>query len=115
MMMHVLTLVTGLLFIVLGVPPYRGKVRPNMWYGLRTEETLADPAVWYRANRAAGRDMVVLGAVLVFASAVLLALGDTLPMEVHIMIGAAVLLGTVAVFLIRSLRIVGELGRGRHP
>jgi len=36
-------------------------VRPNRWYGVRSEATLRDEALWYAANRAAGRDLVVAG------------------------------------------------------
>ena len=42
----------GLPFLGLGVPPLRGRVRPNPWYGRRTEKTLSDEEVWYCGWRA---------------------------------------------------------------
>ena len=70
-------LAVGLLFVGLGVPLARGRVRPNHLYGCRTRATLADERVWYEVNRAAGRDMIAGGlfvaacalAVLAFARA----------------------------------------------
>lgn len=38
---------------------------PNRWYGLRLPATFADEQVWYDANAVGGRDMMLLGAVLV--------------------------------------------------
>ena len=52
----------GLLYIALGVPLLRRRVRRNMWYGLRVGETLANDEVWYEANAICGKQFVVLGA-----------------------------------------------------
>jgi len=54
----------GVLLIALGLPLARGRVRPNRLYGLRSRETLADEAIWYRANALLGRGQVALGATL---------------------------------------------------
>jgi hypothetical protein len=62
--------VVGALAVALAVPLIRGRVAPNGVYGLRTPETLADPAVWYPANRRSGWDLVAFGAaVMVWAAA----------------------------------------------
>ena len=55
----------GILLIGLGWPMAARRVRPNRWYGLRIPATFADERVWYDANAVAGRDMVVLGVVVV--------------------------------------------------
>lgn len=55
----------------LGIPLWVAMVKPNRFYGLRTAATLADEAVWYAANRATGRDLVVAGGVSLFLSAFL--------------------------------------------
>ena len=54
----------GLVFLGLGWPLYRGKVKPNHWYGLRVGETMEDERVWYAGNAYSGRDFVVLGAMV---------------------------------------------------
>lgn len=60
----------GLLSVGLGVPLLRGRVRPNSWYGCRTEKTLSDEEVWYAVNRVTGRDLVACGVALVACSLV---------------------------------------------
>jgi hypothetical protein len=55
----------GVLLIVLGWPLATRRVRLNRWYGLRVPATFADPQIWYDANAAAGRDMMLLGAAIV--------------------------------------------------
>lgn len=51
----------GLLFIALGVPLLRRRVKPNIWYGLRSPETLADERLWFDANARLGRNQILLG------------------------------------------------------
>ncbi len=65
----------GVLFIALGVPLLRGRVRPNFWYGCRTEKTLSDERVWYAVNRATGRDLVAAGVAVVVSSLALIIFG----------------------------------------
>jgi uncharacterized membrane protein len=66
-----LFLFTGLLFVALGIPLALRRVPPNRAYGIRVRSTFADERVWYDANAASGRDMIVTGAVVVIAAAVL--------------------------------------------
>lgn len=61
----------GLLLALLGVPLLRRRIPPNALYGLRIRATLEDERVWYEANEATGRDVVVFG--LLFAGAALVA------------------------------------------
>lgn len=61
--MIVFMLGLNLVFVALGWPLYRGKVKPNSLYGLRVGETMEDERVWYAANAESGRDFIVLGAV----------------------------------------------------
>ena len=37
----------GVLYVGLGVPLLRGRVRSNQWYGHRTRKTLSDEKIWY--------------------------------------------------------------------
>jgi uncharacterized membrane protein len=63
----------GVVFVAGGIPLWRGRVRPNFWYGCRTQRTLSDERVWYAVNRVTGRDLIVGGAAtIVCAVAVLL-------------------------------------------
>jgi uncharacterized membrane protein len=65
----------GFLFVGLGVPLLRGRVRPNSWYGCRTEKTLSDEKIWYAVNRVTGRDLIAAGVAVVAVSFLLLAFG----------------------------------------
>jgi len=58
----------GLFSIVGGGPLASRRVRPNRWYGLRIRATLADEHVWYEANAATGRDLILPGSVLLVAA-----------------------------------------------
>jgi uncharacterized membrane protein len=55
------------LMMVLAVPLIRGRVRPNLIYGLRTPKTLGDEGAWYRANAYGGRLLFGSGLVQLVA------------------------------------------------
>lgn len=61
----------GLLFLVLGIPLALGRVPPNGTYGFRTAKTLSNPTIWYAANRSAGYDLIVGGAIIAVAALLL--------------------------------------------
>jgi hypothetical protein len=63
----------GLLLMGLGWPMAACRVPPNRWYGLRVPATFADER---EANAVAGRDMMILGAVIVVVALVLVRLVD---------------------------------------
>jgi uncharacterized membrane protein len=58
----------GLLFIILGIPLYLKKIKPNGIYGFRTEKTMSDPNIWYAVNRTGGIDMCIAGLVIILGS-----------------------------------------------
>ena len=66
----------GLALAALGWPMATRRVGPNRWYGVRLPATFADQQVWYDANAVAGRDMIVLGAVIVVVAVALPRLTD---------------------------------------
>jgi uncharacterized membrane protein len=89
----VFPLVSGVV-AALGIPLWVGMVPPNRFYGVRTAATLADESLWYAVNRAAGRDMVIVGGVTFLLAVALpeLGLGGTayaLLMALVLVAGAA--------------------------
>jgi len=102
----------GALLIVLGIPLAYRRVRPNAFYGLRIPATFADERVWYEANALTGRDITVVGAVLI---AVALGLPHVLrlPPEGYVGICTAVLLGGTLGSTIRAWRLANRLWRER--
>ena len=71
----------GLLLAGIGVPFWMGKIGPNPWAGARTAKTLADPGVWYPANRTMGRDLVLCGGFLLLTTAVAFSLRHDVPFD----------------------------------
>jgi uncharacterized membrane protein len=98
------TLVFPLLSAVLaglGIPLWVAMVKPNRFYGLRTAATLKDEALWYAANRATGRDLVVSGFLLLLLSV-------ALPLEgvaYALLMTGALLLASALVVLIALARV----------
>ena len=54
----------GLLEGGLSVPLILEKIPPNYLYGFRTPKTLSSRELWYKANKYAGRELLVAGAIL---------------------------------------------------
>jgi uncharacterized membrane protein len=54
-------LLLPLLFAAIGLPMALQMVPPNVFYGIRTSETLASEQVWYAANYWAGVVAIILG------------------------------------------------------
>ena len=67
--------ILGLVLIVLSLPLILRRVPPNPLYGLRVSATFKDEQVWYDANAASGRDMLVLGIAVELLGVVLSVLG----------------------------------------
>ena len=109
---QILFSVVGLVSVVVGLPLARRSVRPNRWYGLRVPATFADEHVWYEANAVTGRDLMLLGAVLL-----LLALG--LPRVATISRGAYAVTCTIVLVIgsmistVRGWRLANRLLRER--
>ncbi len=92
----------GLLFVGLGVPLLRGRVRPNSWYGCRTEKTLSDEKVWYAVNRVTWRDLVAAGIAVVTCSLLLLAFGRGMNPDRAVLALLFVLLLSVVIMAVDS-------------
>jgi uncharacterized membrane protein len=50
-------------FFIVSIPLALGMIPRNRFYGFRTKRTLADDAVWYRVNRAAGFGIMIASAI----------------------------------------------------
>ncbi len=62
----------GILFILLGIPMYAGRVKPNGLYGFRTPKTFSSEPIWYAANRFAGKEIIRAGRTIVVCSTIFL-------------------------------------------
>jgi uncharacterized membrane protein len=104
--------VLGVLLAALGWPMAARRVRPNRWYGLRVPATFADEQVWYDANAVAGRDMMVLGAVLAAVSLALPRLTGLRGSPYAAVCAAILGVGSV-VMAVRGWRLANRLLRER--
>lgn len=63
-----LYIAAGILLILLAIPLYLKKIKPNPWYGFRTPKTMSNPELWYLVNKFGAIWMMVSGAVTVLFS-----------------------------------------------
>lgn len=52
---------TSVVMVGSGIPLYRRRIRRNRWFGFRTAAKLNNDAIWYAANQAAGRWLILAG------------------------------------------------------
>src|SRR5712691_11581911 len=67
--------IVGIVFIALGVPLFQERVPPNSWYGCRTTKSLSDKEIWFAVNRVTGKDMIVIGIVVIISALVVFMFG----------------------------------------
>lgn len=65
MVTSIIFLLIGFLYIALGFPLYRGKVKRNEFYGFRVQKTLSDDKYWFPANKVAGKYLMISGVATV--------------------------------------------------
>jgi len=102
---------TALLWVGLGIPLLRRKVRPNWFYGFRTPGTLRDEQLWYEVNAGIGADMIAVGVVLAVLAPVLYAACDSL--EVLTLACVAWLLAGMLFMAVHGFVMIHEHARRR--
>ncbi len=108
-----LFVVIGLLSIVTGLPLARRRVPPNRWYGIRLPATFADEYVWYETNAAGGRDLMVLG-IIVVGVAVIPPQLATLSAAQYAGLSAGVFVVGSSAMVVRAWRLANRLLRERR-
>jgi uncharacterized membrane protein len=104
----------GALSIVVGAPLACRRVPRNRWYGLRIPATFADEDVWYEANAVTGRDLIVVGAVLLLAAFLLPRVGlGSSPAYAAICVGVLGIGSFIAT--LRGWRLANRLFQERRP
>jgi uncharacterized membrane protein len=89
----------GLLLIAICIPLLLGKIPPNSFYGFRTPQTLVDEKIWYPANRVAGRNLALAGALIMATSLALFLFRQGIPKATAtvtlLIVSLALLIGAV--------------------
>ena len=94
----------GLLFIALGIPLFRGQIKPNDWYGCRTTKTMSNERVWYAVNRITGRDTIAAGIAVLISSLVVFLLRSQMNSDFAAALLLAVLILGVGAMVVNSLK-----------
>ena len=55
----------GILLILLSIPLYFEKIKPNGLYGFRVRKTIEKPEIWYPVNKYGSRWLMLTGLVVV--------------------------------------------------
>lgn len=105
----IMFIAVGSLFIGLAVPLIKRRIPPNHLYGFRTAATLASEEVWYAANEYSGRQLRLLGVIILAAVPLLLLLQVEELLFTIIM--TVLLVGGVAVTVIHSFIYLHRLER----
>jgi len=107
--------VTGLLFIGLGLPLANGKVPPNGWYGYRVSRyQLEDDDIWYEINKKGGVHFVFAGVGCLVLAAVSVLFISNPKMQVVMLILLTVLLLAYIAYEIRwSVQAVERMARDK--
>jgi len=89
--------ITGVLFISLGLPLAMSKVAPNRWYGYRVSRyQLEDDDIWYAINKKGGLHLIYAGILcLILAAISALYIGKP-----HAQLAMLILLSVILVILI---------------
>lgn len=99
----------GALFIGLAHPLIKRRIPPNDLYGFRVPETLASEELWYAVNEYSGRQLRLLGVVILAAIPLLLLLQVEEVLFTIIM--TVLLLGGVAAAVMHSFIYLQRLKR----
>ncbi|CAN5649697.1 hypothetical protein BH23GEM6_BH23GEM6_27900 [soil metagenome] len=103
----------GVVLIAVAIPLLWRRVPPNALYGLRVPATFADEWVWYEANEKSGRDLLVLGILIIVAAPVALLIPGLTP-EYYAAVMTALLLMGVLIAAALGWRRANRLLRERQ-
>ncbi len=56
--LSVSNIVTGLIIVAISIPLYKGKIKPNHYYGMRTKKAFESEENWYKINKFGAREMI---------------------------------------------------------
>lgn len=104
----IMFLFCGLLFIGISIPLILGKIPRNHWYGFRTRKTLSNNEIWYKANKYMGKDIVILGCLMVLYNLVLFIFKPTV-FSFETTGNMILLVGGLLLVLVRSLLYLKKL------
>ena len=82
---------------------------PNAWYGCSTTRTLSDEKVWYAVNRVTGKDMFLIGIVVIISSLAVFIFGRGLSPNYATVILLSVMVLSTAGMVVNSFRVLKHM------
>ena len=99
----------GIVFIGLGIPLFQRRVPPNAWYGCRTSRTLSDEKIWYAVNQVTGKDMILIGILVIISSLAVFIFGRGLRPNYATVILLSVMVLSTAGMVVNSFRVLKHM------
>lgn len=100
---------SGLIFAIVGLPLARGAVAPNTLYGYRTRATLRNQELWYTVNALSGKHLVVTGAMLIALGVIGLgALNDPDQQKGIVLAALVIMFLGITYTLVRGWQVIKE-------
>jgi uncharacterized membrane protein len=97
---YIITGGSGLLFVIVGIPLWLRRIKPNSHYGFRIQQTLDDEDTWYEVNALTGRQLVIVGAICLVICLGLLPFSLTNEMSVCVLTGFTAVLVVGVVWIV---------------
>ena len=94
--------IAGLALFVAGFPLLRGWIPRNRWAGFRAPKTLSSDEIWYEANRVAGRNLMIAGAVIMAVAVISSLFAQQIPGIALEKINKAILYGALFIAALQS-------------
>ncbi len=99
----------GALSVVLGIPLYLQKIKPNYIYGYRTRRTLSDERIWYAANKYFAKLFIISGIVTTSASLILFLIAANIDIIIANLLLVLIVALPLAVSIIMTERYIRGL------
>ena len=109
LMISLLFLFVGILEIIMGIPLYLEKIKPNQLYGFRVKKTLSNKDIWYKSNKYTGKDLIIAGFVVGIGSFIVLLFIEEFNIVEISLFGLILLLGPLTIVVIRALNYIQNL------
>jgi hypothetical protein len=100
----------GLALVGIAVPMARRQIKPNPWYGFRTQRALAHPTIWYDVNEYSGR-MLMRAGFATAALAVAMAPIAWISVQAYAIACLTVSLVSIVAAVVASFRYLGSIPR----
>ena len=98
----------GILYILIGLPLFLQRIKPNGFFGFKVKVTARDPELWYPVNRRAG-GVIAFGGMVVIAATFGLIRIPGLSLDYYTMICSLLIAGFLIAAAVRGNALLIKL------